>query len=205
MSAIDLCADAGLAALGLATLNLCLGLLIAVRYSPLGRWPHRHINLFRLHNWTGYGVLAATLMHPVFLLFSSQVRFRLLDIVFPVWSPKQPLENTLGAVALYALVIVVVTSYARLRLGRRQWKLVHFLVYPAAALLFVHGLLTDPQLKDRTVDWLDGEKLFVEACLLVVAVASLWAWRYRVAKQRREWEQHVGRYAPALRQPAAAD
>jgi DMSO/TMAO reductase YedYZ heme-binding membrane subunit len=97
----------------------------------------------------------------------------------------------------------VVTSYARVRIGRRLWKLLHFLVYPAAALLFVHGLLTDPTLNDSAIDYLDGEKVFVEACLVVVLAASLWAMRYRRAKDRRERELHVGRYHAA--EPAAAD
>jgi hypothetical protein len=34
MNAIDLSADIGLLAVGLVTLNLAVGLLIAVRYSP---------------------------------------------------------------------------------------------------------------------------------------------------------------------------
>lgn len=203
LSAIDVCADVGLVAVFLATANICLGLLIAVRYSPVRYWPRRRLNVFAIHNWTGYGVLAATLLHPAILLFSSQVKFRVLDVVFPVWSPKQPLENTLGAVALYALVVVVVTSYARVKLGRRLWKLLHFLVYPAAALLFVHGLLTDPTLNGNAIDWLDGEKIFVEACALVVLGASLWAMRYRRAKDARERQLHVGRYYSV--EPAAAD
>ena len=203
MSAIELCADVGLAAMFLATANICLGLLIAVRYSPVRYWPRRRFNIFALHNWTGYGVLAATLLHPAILLFGSQVRFRVIDIAFPLWSPKQPFENTLGAVALYALAIVVVTSYARVKLGRRLWKLLHFLVYPAAALLFVHGLLTDPNLNGATIDYFDGEKVFVEGCALVVLGASLWAMQARRAKEARERAMHVGRYHAI--EPAAAD
>lgn len=203
LSAIDLCADVGLVAVFLATANICLGLLIAVRYSPVRYWPRRRVNIFAVHNWTGYGVLLATLAHPVVLLYSKQVRFRVIDIVLPLWSPKQPLENTLGAVALYAVVIVVVTSVARLKLGRRLWKLLHFLVYPAAVLLFVHGLLTDPTLNGAAIDWLDGEKVFVEACLLVVLAGSLWAVKYRRAKDGRERHLQVGRSYVA--EPTAAD
>jgi predicted ferric reductase len=187
----------------LATVNICLGLLIAVRYSPVRYWPRRRFNIFALHNWTGYGVLAATLLHPVILLFGTQVRFRVIDIVFPLWSPKQPLENTLGAVALYALAIVVITSYARVKLGRRLWKLLHFLVYPAAALLFMHGLLTDPNLNGAAIDYFDGEKVFVEVCALVVLGASLWAMQVRRAKEARERAMRVGRYHAI--EPAAAD
>ena len=187
----------------LATVNICLGLLISVRYSPVRYWPHKHFNIFFLHNWTGYGVLVATLLHPLILLFGSQVRFRVVDILFPVWSPKQPLENTLGAIALYALLIVVVTSYARIKLGRRLWKLLHYLVYPAAALLFVHGILTDQNLNGAAIDYLDGEKVFVEICAIVVLGASLWAMRVRRTRDARERQMHVGRYHAV--QPAAAD
>jgi DMSO/TMAO reductase YedYZ heme-binding membrane subunit len=194
MNALDLCADVGLAAVLLATANICLGLLIAVRYSPLRNWPRRHINIFQLHQWTACLVLTAAVLHPIVLLFSHQIHFRRIDIVFPVWSPQQPLINTLGAIALYALVIVVATSYRRLQLGRRLWKLVHYLVYPAAALAFIHGLLADPELKHRPVDWLDGEKILVEVCLLVIAATSLWAMKYRADKDRRERELHVGKY-----------
>jgi predicted ferric reductase len=203
LRAIDLCADVGLAAVFLATLNICLGLLIAVRYSPVRYWPHRRFNIFAIHNWTGYGVLLATLAHPAILLFSTQVKFRVLDIVFPAWSPKQPLENMLGAVAMYALLIVIVTSYARVKLGRKLWKLLHFLVYPAAALLFAHGILADPTLNGAAIDYLDGEKVFVEGCLLVVLGASFWAVQCRQAKDRQERLLGVGRYYAA--EPTAAD
>ena len=188
MTANDLCAYTGLAAVFLATLNICLGLLIAVRYSPWRSWPHRRINYFRIHNWTGYLLLLVTFLHPVFLLFVKTQRFQLLDIVYPVRSPVQPVENTVGTVALYLLAIVVVSSYFRLGLGRKLWKRTHFLVYAAAACAFVHGILTDPELKGSVIDPLDGEKVFVEACLLVVIVGSWAALRYRA--RRRE---HVRR------------
>jgi hypothetical protein len=50
MTILDLCAYLGLAAVGTATANMVLGLLIALRYSPVRLWPHRRLNIFRLHN-----------------------------------------------------------------------------------------------------------------------------------------------------------
>ena len=47
ITAIDLSADVGLVAVGLVTLNLLLGLMMALRYSPVRYWPHRHFNYFR--------------------------------------------------------------------------------------------------------------------------------------------------------------
>src|SRR6266852_2556466 len=71
------------------------------------------------------------------------------------------------------LAVVVVTSYMRIRLGRRLWKSFHFSVYFAAAALFWHSLFTDPGLKNAPVEWFDGGKLFVESCLLLIAAISL--------------------------------
>jgi len=134
------------------------------------------------------------LTHPFILLFSTRTHWRLLDLALPVWSPVQPIENTIGAVSLYLLVVVVLTSYFRVRIGRHRWKLFHYLVYVAGICTFIHGILADPDLKGNPIDPLDGEKLFVELCLLVVVLSAVWAWRYRLRKDREERALKIGRY-----------
>src|SRR5215467_16340166 len=111
VTVLDLSAYFGLVAVGAVTLNLLLGMLMAFRYSPYRSWPHRRFNYFRLHNWSGYIAFSVSLLHPAILLLNKDPRFRLLDLVYPVRSPSQPLENTIGAIALYLLAFVVVTSY----------------------------------------------------------------------------------------------
>jgi DMSO/TMAO reductase YedYZ heme-binding membrane subunit len=179
MDLVDLSAYAGLAAVALATLNLLIGLSMAVRYSSVKYWPHRHFNLFYAHRITAYATITLTLIHPIILLFVRRVPFRLLDILIPVRSPLQPVQNTLGAIALYLLAIVVVTSLYRLTIGRKWWKRTHLLVYPAAVLLFIHGVFTDSELKTGRADLLDGEKVFVEICFLLILLASLASLRIR--------------------------
>lgn len=184
ISVLDLSAYVGLVAVGAVTINLLLGMLMAFRYSPMRYWPHRRINYFRLHNWTGYIALFVTILHPLVLLFNKTTRFRLSDLVFPIHSPSQPLENTIGAIALYTIGIVVLTSYLRLRIGRRIWKAFHFTTYVAAAALFWHSVFTDPALKNSPVDWLDGGKVFVEICAAMILVVSILRWRYSRRKLR---------------------
>src|SRR6266481_6549124 len=169
---LDLSAYVGLLAVGAITFNVLLGLLMAFRYSPHHSWPHHRFNYFRFHNWTGYIALALSVLHPVIPLFNKNPRFRILDLVYPVHSPAQPLDNTIGAIALFLLAFVVVTSYLRIRLGRHLWKSFHFFIYFAAAALFWHSLFTDPALKNAAVDWFDGGKLFVGSCLLLIAATS---------------------------------
>jgi predicted ferric reductase len=95
MTILDVCAYLGLAAVGTATINMLLGLLIALRYSPVRLWPHRRINIFRLHNWTAYLVLVLILVHPAVLLLRRSTRFGWSDLVLPIHSPVQPTLNRL--------------------------------------------------------------------------------------------------------------
>jgi predicted ferric reductase len=178
MTLLDLCAYLGLGAAGAATVNLLLGMLISLRYSPVRLWPHRPIPLFSLHQWTAYLAIFLTLTHPIVLLFLPAPHFRLFDIVLPIQSPLQPKLNLAGAVALYLLVIVFVSSLLRSRIGRPLWRSLHYLVFPAAILLFLHSILTDPLLKDGNPDLLDGGKIFVEACT-IISIAAVGI-RYRM-------------------------
>ncbi len=171
MTLLDLCSYLGLAATGLVTLNLLLGLLLSLRYSPVRLWPHRRINLFALHRWTAYGAILCVVAHPAVLLLLHTPRFRLLDLLWPVHSYLQPKLNCAGAAAFYLLLIVLVTSLLRTHLARKVWRSLHLLVYPAAVLLLLHSILTDPDLRDGHPDLLDGGKLFLEATALLLAAA----------------------------------
>ncbi len=201
MTTLDLCAYLGLGAVGFVTVNILIGLLIALRYSPVARWPHRHINLFALHQWTAYGSISLTLAHPVVLLFLKSPRFRMIDVVFPAFSPLQPKLNLAGAAALYLVVLVFVSSLLRTRIGRPVWRRLHYLVFPAAVLLFVHSILTDPALKDGHPDLLDGGKVFVEIATAVSLIATWFRYRLRGKGLRRQMvsipiEQEHESYSP---------
>jgi len=174
MTAVDLSSFAGLTAMVLLTINILLGLLISIRYNPVRSWPHRRFPLFQVHNWTAYVALGLVFAHPILLLCSKTAGFHIFDILWPLSSPQQRLYNCLGACALYTVSLVVVTSYFRISIGRKVWKALHYVAYAAAGLLFVHGLLIDPNLKNQPPDLLDGEKVLVEVCFVIVLAGSLY-------------------------------
>lgn len=179
MTVLDLCSYLGLGATGAVTVNLLLGMLIALRFSPKRQWPHQHIDVFFFHRWTAYLAMLLVLAHPLTLLLVSAPHFRVIDLVWPQWSPLQPKINLAGAGAMYLIAIVLVTSLLRTRLGRPLWRAIHYAVFPAAALLFLHSILTDPLLKDGHPDLLDGGKVFVECCTLLSVAATAVRWRLR--------------------------
>ncbi len=199
MTALDLSSYFGLAAMTLLTLNILIGLVMSVKYNPVRNWPHRRINTFKIHNWTAYIALTSAAIHPVIILFSSTAKFALVDILYPVNAPRQPWINVLGALALYTLAFVVVTSYFRRELGRKKWKTLHFTAYGTAALFYVHGIFTDPSLKDSPIDFLDAEKVYVELCLLLVILAAA----ARIRWQLRQPPARVHRPKPAVAKKVA--
>jgi len=187
-SAVDVSGTIALIAVGLLTLNLLLGLLLATGYNPRRRWPRRTLKLFTYHNWTGWFALAAVVLHAGALLFSSDPRFRVYDVLVPIESPVQPFSNSIGALGFYLLLIVLVTSWKPVRgaIGRHIWKPVHYTTYAAALVFFVHGVIADPEVKNRPVDFLDAEKVYVEICALLVIAATIWRIQHRRAIRRAE-------------------
>ena len=184
MSALELSSDVGIVAVFVLTFNILLGLLMGVKYNPWKSWPHRRINYFRIHNWTGYVALTVSLLHVILLLLSSEAKFRVIDVLYPMIGPKQPVINTLGAAALYVLIVIVATSYFRAEIGHDRWRLIHYGTYLTATLFLIHGIWSDPSLKDNPIDYLDAEKVGIELCLLIIVVASFFRWR--VAFRRRK-------------------
>ena len=181
MTAVEFSGTIALGAIGLLTLNLLLGLLLSVGYNPARQWPKRRVKLFTFHNWTGYLALAAVVIHVGALLFSSDPPFRLYDVLLPVDSPVQPVTNTLGAIGFYLVAIVVLTSLrpVRMALGRHRWKAIHYTTYAAAVVFFAHGIVADPKLQNRGVDFIDAEKVYVELCALAVLVATVYRVKFR--------------------------
>jgi methionine sulfoxide reductase heme-binding subunit len=185
-TAIDVSSVVGLLAVGILTAQILLGLLLSVGYNPIRGWPRlRWAKLFTFHNWLGYIGLATAFTHPLILLASSTAGFRLFDIFVPIWSPTQPIPNTLGAIAFYLVAFVVLTSYFRRVFGRHRWKQLHYVAYAAATVFYVHGVWADPLLKNRPPDFIDAEKAYVEGCALLIVAATVLRVRHRTGLRGR--------------------
>lgn len=180
MSALELSSDVGIVAVIVLTVQILLGLLMGVKYNPWRRWPHRRINYYRIHNWMGYTGLVLALLHIVLLWASAEAKFRVIDVLYPLVGPKQPVINMLGALALYVLIVIVVTSYYRAAIGHDRWRVIHYGTYLTATLFFIHGIWSDPTLKDHPIDYLDAEKVWIELGFVIVIVASFFRWRHAI-------------------------
>jgi predicted ferric reductase len=194
----DLTTYIGIAAIYILSLNVLLGLLMGARYNTYTRWPHRRINILKLHNWTAYVALGLSALHPIPLLFVDKPRFAIADLLYPVSSPLQPTINVLGAIALYLLIFTVITSIYRAEIGHQRWRPLHYLTYAVATLVVIHGTLTNQNLDENPVDYLDAEKVGFMLCgVVILGGTALRVW----------WARKHPRYQPPLRprQASSAD
>lgn len=188
MDVVAVSAQLGLFAIWLLTLNVALGLLLSSQYNPLKRWPHKRINYFAVHNWTGYIALALSVAHGAILPLSSTAGWVWRDVLWPSHAPQQPTANVLGAISLYILAVVVVTSYVRRKMGRSAWKVVHYASYVCAILFVLHGAVLDPKLQNDPINYFDPEKASIVICGAVM-VWGTWLrirWAMRRRARRRE-------------------
>ena len=166
---LELSNDAGLIATAVLTFNFLLGMLLATAYKRNRYWkllPQKmqQADVNSLHNWTAYVALVLAISHPLFLLLAQSTKFSFTDIVFPVHAPHQKLFVAFGTLSMFALIVVIITTQkaVKKKMSFRLWKNIHLISYGTAVLFVVHGVVMDPQLKDRPVDYFDGEKILSE-------------------------------------------
>jgi sulfoxide reductase heme-binding subunit YedZ len=183
---LDVSAVVGLCAMVVLTVNVLLGMLLSTAYKTNVLWKKlpdwaKQVSVLRVHNWTAYLALLLVLLHPILLVLDKTTGFTFKDVVFPVNAPKQKLFVALGTLAMFALIVVILTTQKviKKKMSFRLWKNVHLISYVTVLLFIVHGLKMDPLLKDRPTDWLDGEKLLCELCLLLLTVATYMRLKYQ--------------------------
>jgi sulfoxide reductase heme-binding subunit YedZ len=172
------------------TVNFLLGLLLVTAYRKtrlykrLPAWAGK-IDVNAVHNWTAYIVLALIILHPFLLLWDRATKFTVVNLLAPFWGPHQAFWTGMGGLAFYAIWLVIITSQKKVkqRMGFRFWKNVHLVSYGTALLACLHGIVMDPQLKDRQPDFFDGEKLLCELCLVMLLLVALLRWNYYRKKQ----------------------
>jgi sulfoxide reductase heme-binding subunit YedZ len=183
---LDVSAVVGLCAMVVLTVNVLLGMLLSTAYKTNVLWKKlpdwaKQVSVLRVHNWTAYLALLLVLLHPILLVLDKTTGFTFKDVVFPVNAPKQKPFVALGTLAMFALIVVILTTQKviKKKMSFRLWKNVHLISYVTVLLFIVHGLKMDPLLKDRPTDWLDGEKLLCELCLLLLTVATYMRLKYQ--------------------------
>jgi DMSO/TMAO reductase YedYZ heme-binding membrane subunit len=181
ISFLDISSSLGLIAMLLLTINIGLGMLLSTGYKKHAFWKKlpkqiQQISVKDIHNWSAYLALVLIGFHVSLLIGDRSSKFTFTTIFWPAHAPHQKTGVIFGTISLYAILIVLITTQkvVKKKMSFRSWKNIHFLAYISTLCFIVHGLIMDPLLKDRPTDWLDGEKVLVEICaLLLIAMLFL--------------------------------
>jgi sulfoxide reductase heme-binding subunit YedZ len=168
---------AGLVSLVLLTLTVVLGIFATSRSVGSHAWP-RFLNQ-GLHRNVSLIGLTLLVLHIGTAVADDYVSVRLRDVVLPVGGLYRPVWLGAGAAALDVLLLVTVTSLARVRLGHRAWRTIHWAGYLTWTLAVVHGLGTG---SDAKLGW----ALAVQAGCVGVVVGAV---GFRLTDG---WRAHTG-------------
>jgi DMSO/TMAO reductase YedYZ heme-binding membrane subunit len=79
-------------------------------------------------------------VHIAGLLLDSYVHFGPKEILVPGASTYRPVAVAFGVIAMYAMVVVLVSSWMRRHYSAKLWRRLHLFAVPAFVLSMVHGV-----------------------------------------------------------------
>jgi len=127
---------AGGAALVLASLAVCLGLLMSTRLLKRFGGPDLRV----AHEALSLATLVAIAIHGVALLGDHFLHPSLADISVPFVSSYKTWWTSLGIVSGWALAALGLSYYARRRIGQERWRRLHRFTALAWLLGLAHTL-----------------------------------------------------------------
>jgi sulfoxide reductase heme-binding subunit YedZ len=134
------------------TLSVIFGILRPIARTAAERLPW---TVDELHSFLATLTGVLVLGHLLTILLDSYVPFTLTNFLVPGQQPyRQPTANlgvNLGVFALYALVLVLLSSWVRRRIPYRAWRGVHYTSFIVFTLVTLHGLLVG---SDASEAWL---------------------------------------------------
>lgn len=188
--------SSGFVAFGLLTLTLALGVANVARWER-GRWTRAVAAL--VHRNASLLATVFLAIHVVTAVSDKYVSIPVLAAIVPGMSGYDPLWVGLGALSLDVTAALVVTSLLRHRLGRRTWRVVHWVAYLAWPAALVHAIGAGSGNGVDTGQWW-STAIYVSAGFVVALAIAVRLAQRAAALRRAPGQPRLG----AARRPAPA-
>ena len=172
----------GLVGIGLLTVSGIGGALLASRTAQKLKWfKGQTFKYHRTLSLIGASLLA---LHPFPMIVAHNVtRLTPLSAFVPFLAPKQTLWIGLGTLALYALLVVTISSLRLKQMKRASWRLLHWGTYLFLALGLLHGIFISAEFREgETLEFEEPQKIL----LLLTAALALALPIYRAIAARKK-------------------
>jgi methionine sulfoxide reductase heme-binding subunit len=161
---------AAVSAYALLSLTSILGLLRSLARARAARSPALIVLLDEAHQFSALLTAAFVALHLLTLYLDPFLPFSLHNLLVPADEPYRPLATDLGVLSLYALGVLLASSWLRRRLSYGFWRTLHFTSFLAFVLVTLHGLLAG---RDAGQPWMTAIYLIAGACVGLLVVLRL--------------------------------
>lgn len=117
------------------TIGLCVGIFYGVNY----RHPQTKLKVYKVHNFFTIGGSAIGLLHGVITVIDTYTPYTWSDVLIPFTADFKPVLSGIGTIAMYILLVVILTTDLRHKIKRSVWIGLHLLAYPAFFMTLIHG------------------------------------------------------------------
>lgn len=126
-----------------------------------------------LHQVLATSFAGLVVLHLVTLYYHTFIPFSLSNFLWPGSQPYRPFAVNLGVLALYTLVLVLVSTWFRRFIPYRFWRRIHYLSFATLVLVTVHGLLAG---SDSGEPWMHALYAGVSAAVGFVLLMRVLPW-----------------------------
>jgi predicted ferric reductase len=155
----------GITALAFLTISVALGIVSRSGRSLLGL---PRFGVADIHRFAALAGSLLVVLHMTLLFLDPYAQLRVVNFVVPFLGAYRPLWQGLGTLTFDLLVVIVLTSLLRHRLGLRVFRIVHWITYVLWPIALAHALGNGT---DAHHVWFQA---FAGCCALAVYSAVVW-------------------------------
>lgn len=137
-----------------------------------------------IHMSSSWAGLFSTLVHILILLIDAYQPYTIIEIFVPFAAKYETFASALGTIAFFIIVLVLFTSDVLMsKMKRSTWKFIHLMVFPAWALMLLHGVIMGT---DSGTWWATGVYAVTGAIIIGLFLATGNEKRPVMGNQRKE-------------------
>jgi predicted ferric reductase len=124
-------------------------------------------NILHLHESLSDWALILTCGHVGVLLIDSYFPFKLSQVLIPFSSSYEPVSMALGTIATYFLIMTIITSKLRKKIGYQRWQKLHALNPLLYICVTFHGLMSGSDFSGPVIAAINIAPVLVMAVMLL--------------------------------------
>lgn len=130
--------SSGVTAYMLLWISMIMGVSMTNKMARI--WPGGP-TAFDAHQYTSLLGITFALFHAIILLGDEYIKSSLVDVFTPFAYDYRPLWVGMGQIAFYLIAVVAFSFYVRQVIGRRIWRLLHYLSFVTFMAVLAHGVM----------------------------------------------------------------